>query len=192
METLNIILDIDDTLMPCATVAAQMVREKYLYDIRDEDITVWNFTNFAPEVQQAIFSCFDDPEFYVRQTPHPGAVELVDRLMKQGHHVMIYSAVPPRNMRYRASQILRHFPIEPGDIILGGNKALMAADVLLDDGLYNCLRSKCAHPVVFRQPWNTGQHDLTSVDTYDEFYLLVQAIIAARMAVSDSANSTVQ
>lgn len=179
MRPLEIILDVDDTIMRCIGVAAEIVRKKTGYDIRHENVTKWNFMDHPEHIREEMFKVFYSDEFYDLQKPFPGAIEMVQTLRAMGHHVMIFTAVNPHKMTRRAQQILEYFDIDEKDITTGGNKDLMQADIILDDGLHNILTSKCRYPVLMRQPWNMNEKRVLSVNNYDEFIELVKKIANA-------------
>ena len=174
MKKLTILLDIDDTLMVCCEPAAEIVRREKGYNIRFEDMKEWGFTYHPEYVQKAMFEVMNRDEFIRSQRPNPGAVELVKKLQKMGHTVIIYSSVKPRQMGVRAEAILRWFPIPESNIVLGGHKNLMKADVILDDALLNVKRSNCTYPVLMRRPWNENEDVRYAVRNFDEFMLLVE------------------
>ena len=179
-KKLTIILDIDDTLCPLLEVVAEILRQRHAGDsgfrIAYEDFIEWDFLNFPVDIQAEIWEILRSDEIYERQTPFPGAVELVQELQRRGHRVLIYSAVSPHKMGIRAKIIMQYFPVQERDIILGGNKDLMWADILLDDGLHNILTSHCQYPILIRRPWNLKEKQVLSVGNYDEFLAMVDQI----------------
>lgn len=174
MKKLTIILDVDDTLMECCAPAAEVVRKEKGYDICFENMREWAFTDHPIEVQSALFEVMSREEFIRNQKPVTGAIELVRELQEMGHTVLIFSAVKPRQMGMRAEAILRHFPIPEGNIILGGHKSLMKADVLLDDAPINISASNCTFPVLMRCPWNENVACKYAVSNFEEFRNLVR------------------
>ena len=181
-KNLTIILDIDDTLCPLLEVVANILRERHAgdpgWDISYEDFVAWDFLNFPLNVQAEIWEILKSDEIYEQQVPFPGAVELVEELQRRGHRVLIYSAVSPNKMGIRAQTIMKYFPVKEKDIVLGGNKDLMWADILLDDGLHNILTSHCQYPILMRRPWNLKEKQVLSVTNYEEFLTLVSQIEA--------------
>ena len=179
MKKLTIILDVDDTLMPCVEPAADIVREETGFDIRYENTTTWGFTNFPREIGDRMREVMASAEFHRSQHPFPGAVDMVRKLQADGHNIIIFSAVPPEAMGERSISIQKYFPIPSGNIVLGGNKNLMKADIMLDDGLHNIMDSQCRYPILFRRPWNMTEKRVLSVSSYSEFLDIVNRIAEA-------------
>ena len=167
MKVLDIIVDIDDFLMPCTGPAADIVRERYGYDICYEKVDAWSFTSFPNEICKAMFDVILSEEFHTMQTPAPGAVEFIDKLQERGHNVIIFSAVGPEQMGYRARKISSTFHIPDKNVILGGYKTLMAADLLMDDCPSNILNSKCRYKLKMEHPWNACCTQVPSIKAWD-------------------------
>lgn len=178
MKKLTIILDIDDVLMECCDPAAELVRAEYGYNIRFEDMTAWAFTNFPKEVGEAMFEVMGRDEFIRIQRPNPGAVELVHDLREMGHTVIIFSSVKPSKMSVRAEMIQEFFHVPDSDIVLGGHKNLMKADIILDDAPINIQDSCCTFPVLMRKPWNRDFACKYAVNNFEEFLEIVKYVAA--------------
>ena len=166
-KPLNIQVDIDDVLMPCTGPAADIVREKYGYDISYEKVNAWAFTSMPPEIGKAMFEVILSQEFHEGQRPAPGAVEFIDKLLERGHNPIMFSAVGPDQMGFRAKKISEFFHIPSKNVILGGWKTLMAADLIIDDSPDNILDSKCRYRLKMEHPWNLSCNQVPSVKAWD-------------------------
>ena len=178
MKKLTIILDVDDVLMECCRPAAEIVRKKYGYDIRFEDMTKWAFTNFPEQVAQAMFEVMGQDEFIRLQTPCSGAVYLITELREMGHPVIIFSSIKPSKLSIRAEMIQKTFHVPDNDIVLGGHKNLMNADIILDDAPINIQDSNCKFPVLMRKPWNKDFSCKYAVDNFLDFLEIVKSVAA--------------
>ena len=174
---LVVALDFDDTLCECISIAIELVNQELGSALSFEDIDAWNFKHQTKAEQECLHRIFDQPDFYSRQKPMPGAVEMVEALIEMGHEPVILSAPRLPLMGLRAKQIQQFFPmIAPENVLLGSRKDLVHADILLDDALHNIKTTGAKHPIIFRRPWNSKQKGSLSVSNYKEFLLLVDRI----------------
>ena len=187
-KRLTIALDADDTLFDCTSPAIMEANRRYGLDIDPYDVPSWGFTYLPEKERSAIYSIFNDPDFFVHQKPLPGAIELVNTLLEWGHDVIIPSATGGPVMTARFSRIREVFPGIPEDnIILGGRKDVVAADVLLDDGMHNIITTRAKYPVIMRQTWNKSDPRSSaylSVYTYEEFLAIVEQLSLASTPMS--------
>lgn len=177
MIRMKIGLDWDDTFAPFNSIACKMATTKHKISpaLSINDIDSWENTGRASVIKEFYAS----PELYMQQS---GAVtqeniSAVRRLMELAD-VYFISAVSPEFMSVRAAQIKKAFPEFPENrIILGGAKDLVQFDVILDDNINNVLNSPAEYPVLMRKPWNRNMTGLLSVNTMQEFVLLIEHIV---------------
>ena len=179
---LSVALDIDDLLMECTSYAMDLANQKYNFDpplsIYEKDR--WGKLGTRAD---AIFSFFNDPEFYRTQPAYEGAKEFVKKLCEMTE-VYICTAVPPQFMGIRAQRIMEEFPEIPADhIYMGAKKENIHTDILFDDALHNILNSSAKHPVLMRRPWNQSATGMLAVNNYDEFLKLVEVIAESHSAI---------
>lgn len=177
MIRLKIGLDWDDTFAPFNSVACKMATKKYKISpaLGIEDITSWENTGRASIIKEF----YNDRVLYKKQLEAVSEenIAAVRRLMELAD-VYFISAVYPAFMSIRAEQIKTVFPELPENrIILGGAKDLVQFDMILDDNINNVLNSPAEYPVLMRKPWNQKMTGLLSVNTMQEFVLLVEHII---------------
>lgn len=171
----DIILDGDDVLYECVSYAIDLVnqKEKMMPPLHIEQVTQWEPSGGRTD---AIFPYFSQEEFYLTQPLAPGAQEFVRSLLKMTDHVLIGSAVPPEFMTIRAKRLMEDFPELPKEnIMLGGRKDLLKADMLLDDAVHNIVRSRASCPTVMDKPWNRSYSAKYRVLNYQEFLNLAES-----------------
>ncbi len=178
MVRMKIGLDWDDTFAPFNSIACKMATQKYKIspELTIKDIESWANTGRASVIKEYYL----DPELYKAQTKAVTSqnVAAVRRLMELAD-VYFISAPYPDFMTVRASQIKQVFPDFPENrIILGGAKDLVQFDMVLDDNIDNVLNSPAEYPVLMRKPWNQKMTGLLSVNSMEEFVLLVEHIIS--------------
>lgn len=172
-------LDWDDVTAPFNSIAISMANEKYKFHppLALEEITSWENTGRTGAIKEFYFS----EELYMRQTVSDNTKECIRKLMEIAD-VYFITAVYPQFMGVRAMQILEAFPeLPPENIILGNAKNLVQFDIILDDAIHNVLESPATYPVLMRKPWNWKMTGLLSVNSMNEFVLLVTQIINATM-----------
>ncbi len=172
-----VLVDADDVLYPCVDLALEIQNKKYGFNppIQLNEITQWAPTGTRTD---CIFECFKDPKFYKKQRPYPGAVDFITGLHKLGAIVCINTAVESCALAIRTQMLLRDFKeITPDKIILSKDKSSVSADVAIDDGPHNILKSNARFPVVWRRPWNASLSGFPSVDNYNAALTLVKEIM---------------
>lgn len=168
-------IDFDDVLAPFVPLACALANEEHPgLNAKPSDINSWGYT--GNEKIEIVSKYYGDERILARQQVSAEAKEFVRRLMTKGH-VYIITAVAPRFMGIRATQIKEAFPDFPeSNIIMGSNKSLVQFDITLDDGPNNILKSAARFPVLFRQPWNQTLSGMLSVNNYEEFFQLIEQI----------------
>ncbi len=178
---LRIGLDVDDILYDCNAFALERLnREENL----DPPLTIYDIRSWGPGKAplDKRLAYFSDPEFVASQPMFPGAAEFVRKLSAVAD-VFFVTAVPPACMSARALRLQQDFPEVPAErILIGTRKDMVSLDILLDDGAHNIIRTPATYPVLFRKPWNTHLSGLLSVNSYDDFFHLVEIIRHAYVA----------
>ena len=174
----RVILDCDDVLFDCNNTGVQLVNKAYGTNFTIYDIRNWGPTGGLIDKRLEYFS---DPTFISNLPPYAGAKEFVSKLSRKAE-VFIMTNVQPSCASVRFESIVRNFPeINPSNIIIGGRKDLVYADMMLDDAYHNLENSLVTHPVLFQRPWNYGKAGVLSVNGYDEFLQLVDIIKSSEM-----------
>lgn len=167
-------LDVDDVLLPCTDIAIdQLVREGYSVDRKT---VTWDFANLTPEARERAKELLHDEKTFLEQRPYRGAVQMVQKLLNWGHEVYFVTAPYPEFLVFRYQQLQSFFPMVPAkNIILCGDKSVIALDVLLDDGPHNLETSLATHRVRWEKPWNENCNceGMDTARTYEGFLDLV-------------------
>lgn len=173
-------LDWDDVTAPFNSLAIEMANEKYQMQppLTLDEVTTWENTGRTSVIKEF----YQMEELYQRQVVSEKTKKSVRKLMEIAD-VYIITAVYPKFMGIRAQQIMDAFPELPHEnIILGNAKNLVQFDIILDDAIHNILETPATYPVLMRKPWNWKMTGLLSVNTIQEFVLLVKQIIQASHA----------
>lgn len=173
-KNFKVILDCDDVLFECNSVAIQKLNAKKgtrytLYDIKS-----WGET--GTEIDERL-EFYSDENFFKELPVIQGAKEFVRKLSKKAE-IFICTNVPLQVASIRANAIKENFPeIKPENILIGGRKDLLKADMMLDDCIHNLVNANVSYPVLMQRPWNyQGNAGILSVDGYDQFLELVDTI----------------
>lgn len=175
MRKLDIGLDVDDVLLECTPYAVRLANEKYKMNppLSVEEIKKWGGNGERGDV---ILEYFNDEEFYRTQPIIPGAKEFVKKLSKIAN-VYFVTAINPEFMSLRAMRLMEEFPeVPPQNIVLTSSKSVVTLDILLDDGPHNILQTIAKFPVLNRKPWNQHITGCLSINNYDDFFVILEAI----------------
>lgn len=167
-------IDWDDVIAPLNDYAILLAnRERNMNPpLTLEDINSWENTGRAAVIKEY----YRDPRLYAMQEVSEEAREFLRTLQTKGR-VYIVTAVYPQFMSTRVAQIKAAFPDFPEEnIIMGFQKSMLQFDITLDDGPHNILKSRAHFPVLMRKPWNRELTGILAVNSYAEFFQLLEQI----------------
>lgn len=172
-KSFKVVLDCDDVLFQCNEASITKLNSEEGTNYTINDITDWGF--LGNDLDKRL-SFFTDPEFMENLPIYEGAKEFVKKLSKKAE-IFIMTNVAPNIAGIRINSIIKNFPeINPANIIIGGRKDLLKADIMLDDNMMNLEKACCSFPVLMRRPWNYNQTGVLSITNYDEFLKLVDIV----------------
>lgn len=167
-------LDVDDVLLPCSIQAVEWANrlEHIMPPLALDEVDAWTASGRA----RVIYKYFNQREFYLAQTPLPGACEFIRKLSRKGE-LFCVTAINPEFIDIRIKQIVSFFPeIKKENIIPAYRKDIIHLDFLLDDAAHNILKSTAKFPVLLRRPWNKNITGVLSANSYEEFLNMVDCI----------------
>lgn len=169
----KVILDVDDVLYQCNQSAINLLNKEENTNYTINDVKNWGMINDPIDKR---VKYFDDPVFIKNLPMFEGAQEFVRKLSKKAE-IFVCTNVQPQCVSARYEALLRDFPeIDPNNILIGGRKDLLFADMMLDDAIHNLENARVDYPVLFQRPWNSGNAGILSVTGYKEFLELVDII----------------
>ena len=139
-RSLTILVDMDDTIEQLVEAWIRCTNERYGYHSTVEDVKSWNMTEAFPGLtKRQVYDIPDEPGFWGKVKPMPGAVEGVRKLIEDGHQVYIVTATQYESLAEKMSDLLfKYFPyIEWDHVIITKRKQMIRGDVLIDDGPHN-------------------------------------------------------
>ena len=183
-KNFKVILDCDDVLYHCNSIAVNRLNKERNTNYSLYDINEWGVLGNDLDERLRYFT---EPEFIGSLPLKKGAKEFVHELSKKAE-IFIATNVNHACAGARFESILRNFPeISAGNIIIGGRKDLLVADMRLDDATFNLENANVEFPVLMQQPWNyVSGMGMLSVNGYDEFLKLVDIIKDSKYNLNSS------
>lgn len=134
MKKFTILVDMDSTLVDLSTKWYGDYNQETGESLTLDQVTDWNTGKFVRNPRH-LFSILRRPGFFFDLEPLPGALEAVRTLLDHEHHVVIASLPSgPDSARDKMLWLKKHLPeIPENDVMLGGHKIKLHADVFVDD-----------------------------------------------------------
>ena len=172
-------LDFDGTINNMLDTWVEWLNKKHNTVVKLEDIIDWELAKVFPTLTKSeIFEPLNTPEFWYHVTIKPGTIEVVEKLIQDGHEVYIVTSSHYRTLTAKLDNCLfAHFPfLKKENVIITYNKSLIKCDILLDDGEHNFINFK-GIKVLFDAPYNINStvHDFR-VTSWKDFYELVNEL----------------
>ena len=132
--------DVDDVVADLIGEWLRRYNADYADWLEPKDITRWDFMQFVKsECGDRFYDYLTNPDLYDHIEPIPGALESIARLQAAGHRVVFVTSCVREGMydqKYRWLQ--KHGLLgDRKDYVGVHDKALVAADALIDDGVHN-------------------------------------------------------
>jgi 5'(3')-deoxyribonucleotidase len=172
-------LDFDGTINCMLDTWLEWLNRKHSMHISVEDIKEWELAKYYPTLTKTeLFEPLNTPEFWDEVKFQKDAVEVIEKLIQDGHEIYIITSSHYITLPYKLKRCLfKHLPfLHKENIIITYNKSLIKCGILLDDAAHN-LADFPGIKVVFDAPYNreTDVADFR-VDSWKEFYELVVQI----------------
>jgi len=183
MKKLTILCDADDTIQELTVHWLAELNAKYNYNIKKEDIKFWDMTKAFPELtEDEVLEPLYRSDFWNRTTPIKGSRHYLNRLIEDGHKVLIVTASNPETFDAKTRKLIDMFPfLSKEQIIREDYKQSIKGDILIDDGVHNLIGGSY-RKFLFNQPNNLmfdeKKHDITRVYSWREIYERINNIVA--------------
>lgn len=177
--------DVDGVVADLLPEWLRRYNRDYGDDLTPERITDWGIDRFVkPECGDLIMRYLCDATLYGRVAPVEGALWGVEALRDEGHEVIFTTSCHPGGSYEQKLCWLRDrgFIRHHDEMVAIGNKSLIAADIMIDDGGHNVTRwvaQRHRPAVLFSAPHNqhVGTHHLIRrVATWQEVVMCVEEI----------------
>lgn len=183
MKKLTILCDADDTIQELTVHWLAELNRKYNYNVKKEDVTSWDITKAYPELTpDEVLEPLYSNEFWNKTTPIDGSSYYLEKLVKDGHRVLIVTASNPETFGAKTKKLMEMFPfLTKEQIIRENNKQRIMGDVLIDDGVHNLIGGRYKK-FLFNQPNNSGfneqDYDITRVYSWKDIYERISNFVA--------------
>lgn len=140
MKKLIVLVDMDDTIENLLDAWVAYLNNSHGTNVNSNDIAQWDISKSFPSLsKQQVYEPIFNNEFWKDVKPIEGACEALQRLMKDGHKVLIVTSSAYETLPAKMTDVLfKYFPfIEWKDVIITSHKQLIKGDVLIDDGVHN-------------------------------------------------------
>lgn len=183
MKKMTILCDADDTIQELTVHWLAELNHKYNCNVKKEDIKSWDITKAYPgltpgEVLEPLYR----DEFWNRTTPIDGSSYYLEKLIRDGHKLVIVTASNPQTFDAKKRKLMEMFPfLRKEQIIRESNKQKVTGDILIDDGVHNLIGGSYIK-FLFNQPnnedFNEKEYDITRVFSWKDIYERISNLVA--------------
>ena len=172
-------LDFDGTINNMIDTWVEWLNYKHATAVKVEDIVDWELSKVFPNLtKDELFEPLNTPEFWYYVTIKQDAVNIIERLIKDGHEIYIVTSSHYRILQPKLDNCLfAHFPfLKKENVIITYNKSLIKCDILLDDAEHN-LKDFNGIKVLFDASYNKNSivQDFR-VTSWEDFYELINEL----------------
>lgn len=186
MDTLTILIDMDDTIENLLAAWVSYLNGRYGTTVQTEDIKHWDMAKAFPNLtKQQVMSPISEDDFWSHVRPIDGAPETLKKLMNDGHEIFIVTASFYKTIPSKMDSVLfRYFPFLSWDnVIVTSRKQMIKGDVLIDDGVHNLVDGEYAK-ILMDAPHNRDypaeKNGMFRVKNWNEAYAIISRIKEAR------------
>lgn len=121
-------------------------------------------------------------EFCGKTTPVDGSSYYLEKLVKDGHKLLIVTASNPETFGAKRKKVMEMFPfLTKEQIIRKDNKQRVKGDILIDDGVHNLIGGRYKKFLYNQQnnsDFNEQEYDITRVYSWKEIYERISNLVA--------------
>lgn len=163
----------DDTIENLCEVWVNWLDERYKTGVCYTDIDDWDISKSFPTLKKSqVLAPLSSIELWGRVKPLDGAQYYLQKLIYDGHDVIIVTASPCSEV-----VLLKHFPfISHNNVIITSRKQLVIGDILIDDaphnlegGTYKGILMDACH----NRKYDNEKHGIVRVHNWEEIYNLI-------------------
>lgn len=176
MKRLTILVDMDDTVEDLLGAWVSYLNTRYGTSVQKDEVTQWDISQAFHTLDKAqVYEPLYLDSFWCSVKPIDGASETLQKLMADGHRVLIVTTSAYQTLHTKMEEVLfRYFPfLTWDDVIVTSHKQLVNGDVLVDDGTHNLeggdyLRILMDAP--HNRAYNAEKNGMTRVYNWDDAY----------------------
>lgn len=185
MRHLTILVDMDDTIENLAEAWVDYLNARHQTSTSLSDITDWDISKVFPTLtKEQVYAPLFEDAFWSWVKPMKGASETLQKLIADGHTVLIVTTSNYQTLAAKMEQVLfRYFPfLTWNDVIITAHKQLIKGDVLIDDGIHN-LEGGDYFKILMTAPHNRNydadKNGMYRVSSWSDAYSAIQALACA-------------
>ncbi|MCA1233261.1 5'-3'-deoxyribonucleotidase [Bacillus velezensis] len=162
-----IAIDMDQVL---ADLLSDWVAYINTYDdpfLKEEDILCWDISKYS-NTQNNVYRLLDY-ELFRNLDVIEGSQRAVKELTKKYEVYVVTTATNhPESLKAKLEWLTEHFPFIPhSNVVLCGNKNIIKADIMIDDGIHN-LETFDGMKILFDAPHNRDDNRFIRVMNWEE------------------------
>lgn len=176
----------DDTIEYLGKAWVDYLNNRHGTSVRHSDLRFWDVSIAFPELtNNQVYAPLYEDDFWKTVKPIPGAAEVLEKLMKDGHRVFIVTASSWQTLPSKIKNVLfRYFPFVTWDqVIVTNNKQIISGDVLVDDAPHNLVNGDYIR-ILMDAPhnWDFDESTIDAVrfknwnDIYDHITLISKVL----------------
>ncbi len=179
---MTILVDMDDTIEQLLRAWIRRVNEKFGRNASYDEVKDWNVAAVYPGLSwEDVYTVPLEPGFWGTVEPIPGAAEGLQKLMADGHDVLIVTATPYQSVPEKMTDLLfRYFPfLSWNQVIITTRKQLIRGDVLIDDGIHNLEGGDYAKILVtapHNRDYDAEANGMIRVNNWDEILEAIEKL----------------
>ena len=183
MRKYTILCDADDTIENLSIHWIEELNRRHNCTVKKEDVRSWDMTTAYPKLSadEVLAPLYVD-EFWNKITPIDGSAYYLEKLINDGHKLMIVTASNPETFDTKVKKLIELFPfLKKEQILLENHKQKVRGDILIDDGVHNLIGGSYKK-FLFHQPnnadFNETEYDITRVFSWKDVYERISNMVA--------------
>ena len=138
-------------------------------ELTTEDILEWSIVDFVkPEAEEVMLNILNLPDFYRDLTIRSTAAESIKELDKYYEILIVTDYFTKESFKAKYDWLREHLPfIKRENLVFTGNKSLILADYLIDDGVHN-LETFKGIGILYDAPYNRDETRFKRVHSWGE------------------------
>lgn len=137
MKKLTILFDLDGICADLLNPWIDYINKRYHRNLTIEDINIFDMGDLpkTKDIAGKVYKIIQRPMFFYDLKPLPGAVNAIEALVREGHHVIFLSKpAGPDSAWEKMLWVNKYFPtVGDQNVILTKHKSLVQGDVFMDD-----------------------------------------------------------
>lgn len=179
MKSLTVLIDMDDTIEGLLDAWVNYLNNLYGTHIHPSEVGQWDISKSFPMLdKEQVYAPLYSDDLWRCVKPINGAADAIQRLMADGHKVLIVTTSAYETLKVKMDEVLfKYFPfLKWQDVIITSHKQLVKGDVLVDDGVHNLEGGNFLKILIdspHNRSYNAYENGMTRVGNWGEAYTLI-------------------